>query len=404
MSELTRTILAGTSQVKDAYEGLANLRAVNRQRKAKAMEGIGESLASLGSTFKEYGSWKAAKQAEDESKQVDDAYALGMQTGDPTKALVTLGAVRPTTAGAAARRARLMDQAMKTSRDKIASQLDEAQRFDLEERTNKAREDRAREAAERTQRPVILAKYPLDADASPEMQAAREEYAAGGSTTKDYIAFVTQERLRRKSEADAAAKVAEGERKTKVAAEQEAGRAARSAASLAAQERMRAQDRASRELLGLGAQEIARSRLAHDITNDENAARLKTETEAHRRAWEEQRFAIMRDSAARGWLKTRLGATMAGLVVDRATVGAKGWRDDEDKKALLKSIDDAQVDIKDMMTDIATYEGALPKTLPAAPVEGAPGAKGAPAPTPTRMPTTDELDAELAKRGVTVPK
>lgn len=136
MSELSRAVQIGTEQVSRAYSGLANLHAVNRERKRRAAEGLGESLSELGRTIRDYGSWRDAKKAEDEERQVDDAYALGMQTGEPEKALVTLGAVRPTTAAAATLRAKRMEAATEAARQRNAARLAEAEEFHRQQSTD----------------------------------------------------------------------------------------------------------------------------------------------------------------------------------------------------------------------------------------------------------------------------
>ncbi len=166
MSELSRTVQVGTSQVANAYEGLVNLHAVNRERKAKAMAGIGDSLAELGATFREYGSWKAAKQAEDESAEVADAYALGMQTGDPSKALVTLGAVRPKTYKAAVLRSKYVADAMGQAADRNKAKLDEAENF--------ARQQRYAEELKNTKELTKIRQAELELEKSKEKRIAAE--------------------------------------------------------------------------------------------------------------------------------------------------------------------------------------------------------------------------------------
>lgn len=185
MSDLSRTVLAGTEEVSRAYSGLANLNAVNRERKRKAAAGLGDSLAELGQTIKDYGSWRDAKKAEDETRQVDDAYALGMQTGEPEKALVTLGAVRPTTAAAATLRAKRMEAATEAARQRNADRLNEAEKFNRQqqyERESKYHDEliqieRAKVENEKARQARLGAETPNIDPNSPAGIAAAEEKA-----------------------------------------------------------------------------------------------------------------------------------------------------------------------------------------------------------------------------------
>lgn len=174
MSDLSSTILQGTSQVSDSYKGLANLRAVNRERKTRAMSGIGDSLAEMGKALKSYGSWRDAKAAEDETRQVEDAYALGMQTGDPTKALVTLGATKVRHAEPATRRSALLNKASELAHQRNVDRSDEA----MTNYRNQQTEDLKRAAADEAQSRIDAQNIQLPPDASEaEIQLAQDVYA-----------------------------------------------------------------------------------------------------------------------------------------------------------------------------------------------------------------------------------
>lgn len=174
MSDLSSTVLRGTDQVTDAYKGLANLRAVNRERKTRAMAGIGESLASLGKTLRDYGSWKDAKAAEDETRQVEDAYALGMQTGEPEKALVTLGATKVRHAASATLRSKRLAEVMSLAHQRNVERSDEALTNYREQQT----EDLKRAAADEARSRIDAKNVVLPEDASEaEIQLAQDVYA-----------------------------------------------------------------------------------------------------------------------------------------------------------------------------------------------------------------------------------
>lgn len=172
MSELSRSVQAGTSQVAGAYQGLATLKAAGADRARRVGADLGASLGELGATLKEYGSWRDAKRAEDEERQVEDAYVLGMQTGDPSKALVTLGAVRPTMASAATLRSRRLAESMKAVYDGNAAKLGAARAFEetrkLDER-DKAQKSAADAARKSPLKNPFLNEYVQSENADPEL-------------------------------------------------------------------------------------------------------------------------------------------------------------------------------------------------------------------------------------------
>ena len=127
MSDLSQTILAGTEEMSRAGTELAAVRAAGQQRKRAAIQATSEALAGIGDTFKQFGSWSEAKKAEIDTKQVDDAYALGLATKGPSGALTTLSAYRPQTAPGSRRLVELMTHTEGLVRDQYQNQLNDAQ-------------------------------------------------------------------------------------------------------------------------------------------------------------------------------------------------------------------------------------------------------------------------------------
>lgn len=95
MSELARTIHQGTALAGRAYESAIqtqfNSATLKRQMRKDAIEGMKE----IGKKINEYGTWKDAKEAEDEAAQIENAAALGDATGDPQNKFVALKALQP---------------------------------------------------------------------------------------------------------------------------------------------------------------------------------------------------------------------------------------------------------------------------------------------------------------------
>lgn len=150
MSELSRTILSGTNQIADAMAGLAAARRESRKRKSDAARATGESLADLGTTLKQYGDMRRARLAEDDTKQVNDAYGLGMTTKGPQGALVALGAVRPRTAAGATLLATRSEAAQDLVRRQDNSRLLEAQAHHMDAMDKEAAKERERAEKART--------------------------------------------------------------------------------------------------------------------------------------------------------------------------------------------------------------------------------------------------------------
>lgn len=83
MSDIGADIRAGTAQMAGAYQALAKARREKKDRRLARIETIGEAVAGLGNEFKKYGSWRAAKQDEDEEKQITEGVLLAQsQRGD----------------------------------------------------------------------------------------------------------------------------------------------------------------------------------------------------------------------------------------------------------------------------------------------------------------------------------
>lgn len=94
MSELSRTVLGATEQISDAQRGLANIRAVNRERKKQAYASLGASFRQFSNDLKGYQSMQEKNRADAEIASLNDADALGRLNDDPAEAYATLQAAR----------------------------------------------------------------------------------------------------------------------------------------------------------------------------------------------------------------------------------------------------------------------------------------------------------------------
>lgn len=143
---LPATILAGTAQMESAAEGLARVRSAGVARKKAAFEAIGEASREMDKTFNQYGDWRTAHAAEDDERQLSDAYTHGLAAGGPEKALVAIDAIHPRAAHSAKAKADLTTKLAELTKTKYESQLQEAQVHDIESRTQE-RQDKLGNAA-----------------------------------------------------------------------------------------------------------------------------------------------------------------------------------------------------------------------------------------------------------------
>lgn len=212
MSDLSRTVLAGTSQVKDAYSGLVNLNAVNRQRKERAMAGIGDNLAELGKTIKEYGSWRDAKAAEDEITEIENADALALN--DPQKRFVTLGAVKVRHAKSAAYLDAKKKDAWKQWIEQGEAKKNEAMTFHYNQQTQDLKDKAAEHAQNVKDRQKWLEEggASLPVDATEEERATARDVEMGVLTPKEAAPIFRMHAERRKRIAEAAKIAREAEK------------------------------------------------------------------------------------------------------------------------------------------------------------------------------------------------
>jgi hypothetical protein len=131
MSELARTIHQGTALAGRAYESAIqtqfNSATLKRQMRKDAIEGMKE----IGKKINEYGTWKDAKEAEDEATQIENAAALGDATGDPQNKFVALKSLQPPKHFSSATLFRKrMEETSKQIQDKSEFDLDRAKQFD----------------------------------------------------------------------------------------------------------------------------------------------------------------------------------------------------------------------------------------------------------------------------------
>lgn len=97
MSDLSQTILAGTSQISGGMQDLIAARDRKTARKQVALQALNESFGQAAKSFKEYKSWQSQTAADNDVNQIAEAARLGAITKGPTGGLVALEAVRPST-------------------------------------------------------------------------------------------------------------------------------------------------------------------------------------------------------------------------------------------------------------------------------------------------------------------
>lgn len=373
MGSLANTILAGTGQMADAAAGLAQVRAKNRERQRVAMQAASESLADVGKTIKDFGSYQEARKAEMEIRDIRSGLALGRATKGNQGVLIAARGYRPLTKAGADALDEGTTEAAKLLQGENRVALETAQAHHLSMLDQAAQDKQSQAEADRAERETILAKYPLPADATPEDTQEHELYSGGLIPTKDHLSYREQRRKEREFAAKEASKVA-------METAKEAGRKQRAEASEKTKREIAAQNAANRL-------EIVKSQLEAGKTNAENAIAARTRSDAMRNSWEEQRVGILQNEQTRKWMAMKLQSKLKQLTLDRITALASGWNSDEDKDELLKAIDDEKESVDGIMRDIDTYERAAPKPVVAP-------AQAAPVVQPHQM-SDDDLDAAI---------
>ena len=178
MSQLSRTILAGTSLIKDAAENLREAKAGKERRKRVAIKDLGGSLADMGETFKEHGSWKRAKADEDATMNFRNAVRLGYAQGGSEGALVAAKATPTPTPGSARVGLAEIARLEKLYGDEQVSDLDKAREAHLKQQTTDLETKAERNTALRASRKSVADAYPLKG-ASEGVQGMVAAFRAG---------------------------------------------------------------------------------------------------------------------------------------------------------------------------------------------------------------------------------
>ena len=183
MSELSRTILAGTEQQQSALRDLTAIRAAKCQRKQAAIQSVVEAAQGLGQTLVDLRSMREAKAAETEERDILNAAALGAATKGPTGALIALDTVRPRTLPGARTLVRIQTDYEEKARRENDERLQNAQLFRLEQ-DERDRKKRQEQEDRELQAYAELVKTPLDPDADPQDRMGRAIAAAAPSLYK----------------------------------------------------------------------------------------------------------------------------------------------------------------------------------------------------------------------------
>lgn len=176
MSELARTIHQGTALAGRAYESAIqtqfNSATLKRQMRKDAIEGMKE----IGKKINEYGTWKDAKEAEDEAAQIENAAALGDATGDPQNKFVALKALQPPKHFSSATLFRKrMSETAEQIQERAKFKLEEAQKFDEHVKTEQM---------------LKAAKWKLENDQRAAEEARRNEF---NQQLTDYEEFLLKQ-------------------------------------------------------------------------------------------------------------------------------------------------------------------------------------------------------------------
>lgn len=359
MSELSRTIQYGTNQIADAMTGLAAARREKRARKSAAMREAGQALADLGTTIGKYGDMRRAREAEDDTKQVNEAYGLGMTTKGPQGALVALGAVRPRTAAGATLLSTYSERAQDLVRRQDNSRLLEAQAHHMEAMDQEAAKERERAEKGRADLRAIMSRErppaegvdPNDPD-EQDLAQAREAVALGALDYSSYLKLRAQVTATRKARADDERR--RTDLQTKVGLERE---------KIASKERIAAENAG-----------LQRDRLDAMKSARENAAQVASETLAVRREFMSQAAAIAQNRALRESLRERLRAQVESINrIDKQIILQKAWAEEDGADALKQALDDAVLARDDILQQLdAAAELEIPQGVqaqaPSAPV------------------------------------
>lgn len=125
-----------------AYETAIREKKAKNERTNLALKEAGASFEKAGKAFLDMRTWKDAKQAEAEDKQLDDAYAVGVSQHGLPGALEALGATRVSQAPSAKRRTDLMMKASDKIREDNKLKIDEAYKHSLDENRDEDRKAR----------------------------------------------------------------------------------------------------------------------------------------------------------------------------------------------------------------------------------------------------------------------
>lgn len=148
MADLASVVLRGTDQMSEAYQGLARVRAANRQRKDAAVRAAQASLGEAAQAYRQYGSWKDAKAAENDTKAALEAARLGRVQGGDAGELTALDAYKPSTVAGYKVATERRDAALKRAQDLAEQKYREVQMAHIKAQDKEAADKAAKDAKE----------------------------------------------------------------------------------------------------------------------------------------------------------------------------------------------------------------------------------------------------------------
>lgn len=364
MSSLSQTILGGTSQIGGAYQSALEQRNKNALIKRNAIQQLNDSIGDMGKAWKEHRDWKAAKQAEDEERQVYDADVLARSQGAVEHVPAALGALRLRTPGAAKIRAQLASRAQDDHLATLKHRLDAAK---VDQEAGVARVKAQESESQREAMRAAVEKYGAEIDNPIVAQNA----LSGNLTMDQLLRYVTQQRLEKKAEAD---RVAKSETETA----RETGRNKRQEATLAynrerdtAVQAGRAEDR-----------EIRRTHLDWQMDADEADRALSTWAKTIDASIRTRMATTAMTRADIDAAETMLKSEQSAFTEDKKILANYRTQKTDDPAAISRletSITGHERSISGLLRDLNILRGKLKEEMPAIPPapDGAPRAGAA---------------------------
>lgn len=202
MSDLSQTILAGTSQMAEAQKYANDQKQLRDTKKQVALQAATEAFSKVGDIFKQ-------KQEEDDLKELSNAYSLGVTAKGAAGGLTAISAHRPRTAAAAAQKINLTTQLEEAVRKGTLNPLEEAQKHHYEQIDKTAREAAEQKAQDEKDRDAWAAGYVPNPDDDEEVRQIHIAVLTGQLSPKQAKPVLDDLRNRK----IAAARIAEAENK-----------------------------------------------------------------------------------------------------------------------------------------------------------------------------------------------